>query len=141
MLFEFVVFDHNGVDAQTGLGWLVDLNGSDFVGKNALIEQNKNRPAYSLRCFSLDENMKLQDGTKIYAVDSDNAIGSINCSSWSWGLQQMIGNASIASEYSDQECGRVSIDGRFADLSLNRKPLLELQRRNQVPAPTDYGTT
>ena len=126
---------------ELGLRWLVDLNGSDFVGKDALIEQNKNGPAFSLRYFSLDENMKLQDGTKIYAVDSDNAIGSINCSSWSWGLQQTIGNASIKSEYSDQECGRVSIDEEFVDLRLHRKPLLELQRRNQVPAPTDYGTT
>jgi len=126
---------------ELGLGWLVDLNGSDFVGKDALIEQNKNGAAYSLRYFSVDGDAQPPDGTEIYATDSDDVIGSVNCSNWSWGLQQTIGNASIKSEYRDQERGRVSIDGRTAELRLNRKPLLELQRRNQVPAPTDYCTT
>jgi aminomethyltransferase len=126
---------------ELGLGWLVDLNGSDFVGKDALIEQNKNGAAYSLRYFSLDGDAQPPDGAEIVATDSDDVIGSVNCSNWSWGLQQTIGNASIKSEYLDQERGRVSIDGGMAELKLNRKPLLELQRRNQVPAPTDYCTT
>jgi aminomethyltransferase len=126
---------------ELGLGWLVDLNGSDFVGKDALVEQNKNGPAYSLRYFSLDEDKRPPDGTEIYALHSNDVIGSVNCSSWSWGLQQTIGNASIESEHGDQECGRVSINGQLANLKLNQKPLLDLQRRNQVPAPTDYGTT
>ncbi len=120
---------------ELGLGWLVDLNADDFIGKGALIEQNKNGPAYSLRYFSMDNDKQLPDGTQIYAGDSDVVIGSANCSSWSWGLQKTIGNASIKSEFRDQEHGRVSVDGSFVDLSITQKPMVDLQRRNQVPAP------
>ncbi len=120
---------------ELGLGWLVDLNGCDFVGKDALIEQNKKGPAYSLRYFSINADTRPSDGSKIYAVDSDEVIGSINCSSWSWGLRKTIGNASIKSEYRDQKHGRVSVDDEFVAVSIDPKPLLDLKRRNQVPAP------
>ncbi len=122
---------------ELGLGWLVDLNGGDFIGKDALVEQNKNGPAYSLRYFSINEDTRPVDGAEIYAIDNDLVIGSVNCSSWSWGLQKIIGNASIRSEYRDQKHGRVSVNNEFVDLSLDPKPLLDLQRRNQVPAPID----
>ena len=120
---------------ELGLGWLVDLNNDDFIGKDALVEQNKNGPAYSLRYFSIDNDKQLPDGTQIYAGDSDVVIGSANCSSWSWGIQKTIGNASLRSEFNDQKHGRVSVDGEFVELSIGPRPLLDLQRRNQVPAP------
>jgi aminomethyltransferase len=120
---------------ELGLGWLVDLNGDDFIGKDALIKQNKNGSAYSLGYFSIDADSRPRDGTEIYALQSDDVIGSVNCSSWSWGLQKTIGNASIKSEYRDQKHGRVSVDDIFVEICIGQKPLLELQRRNQVPAP------
>ena len=122
---------------ELGLGWLVDLKGDDFIGKDALVEQSNNGSAYSLRYFSLSGDSRPHDGSEIFASHSDEVIGSVNCSGWSWGLQKTIGNASIKSGFSDQKRGRVSVDGDFVELSIDPKPLVDLQRRNQVPAPID----
>ncbi len=126
---------------ELGLGWLVDLNGDDFVGKDALAEQMKSGPAYSLRYFSINNEMELPNGTEVYAVGGDEVIGSVNSSSWSWGLQKTIGNASIKYENRDEERGRVSIEGKILDLRLCSRALVELPRRNQVPAPIGIGST
>lgn len=122
---------------ELGLGWLVDLNGEDFIGKEALVEQHKNGSRYALRYLSIDDDRQLPDGTEIFAIDSDDVIGSVNCSSWSWGLQKMIGNASIKSGFGDSKRGRISLDGDFVELELSSEPLLDLPRRNQVPAPVN----
>lgn len=121
---------------ELGLGWLVDLNGNDFVGKAALVAQKKAGAAHVLRYFSMDDEAAVPDGTEIYAVDGDDEIGSVNCSAWSWGLEKTIGNASLKSEYRDLEHGRISIEGKSVKVEMSRKPLLDLPRRNQVPAPT-----
>ena len=121
---------------ELGLSWLVELEGDDFVGKGALLEEQASGSQHSLRYFSTETNVELQDGTEILAADTNQVIGRVNNSAWSWGLQQMIGNASIKSEHSDLKSARVSVDGEFLVLSLSRKPFLKLQRRDQVPAPT-----
>ena len=121
---------------ELGLGWLVDLEGADFIGKDALVEQKQSGTKHSLRYFSIEQNIQFEDGTDILAVGSDEVIGRVNNSIWSWGLQKTIGNASIKSEYQDQERGRVFVADGIAELQLDSKPLLRLQRHNQVPAPT-----
>ena len=122
---------------ELGLSWLVNLDGEDFIGKEALVEQKRNGTKHLLRYFSMDQYMILEDGAAIYAPQSDEVIGRVNNSAWSWGLQQTIGNASIFSEHKDSEGGRVMVDGEFSNLAFHRKPLIELPRRNQVPAPID----
>ena len=85
--------------------------------------------------FSIEENTQLGDGSEIYAADSDEVIGRVNNSAWSWGLQKTIGNASLTSNYRDAEFGRATADGHSIELRFSRKPLIDLPQRNQVPAP------
>jgi aminomethyltransferase len=128
--------DFSRTPLELGLSWLVNLDGEDFIGKEALVEQKRNGTKHLLRYFSMNQYMVLEDGAAIYAPQSDEVIGRVNNSAWSWGLQETIGNASIISVHKDSEGGRVLVDGKFLDLAFHRKPLIELPRRNQVPAPT-----
>ena len=122
---------------ELGLGWLVNLNAADFVGRDALREQKENGHRYTLRCFEIDENSQPDDGTEIRAeVDGQElSVGSVNCSSWSWGMNKMIGNASMNSEHAELEQGWITLDGKRLELNLSRGPLISLDRRNQVPVP------
>ncbi len=65
----------------------------------------------------------------------DVIVGTVNCSSWSWGLDKMIGNASIKSEHADLEQSWATFDGKRLELNLSCGPLITLERRSQVPAP------
>ena len=129
--------DFSRTPLELGLAWLVNLDGEDFIGKQALVEQKRNGTKHLLRYFSMDQYMILEDGAAIYAPQSDEVIGRVNNSAWSWGLQQTIGNASIFSAYKDNEYGRVLVNENYSKLAFHRKPLIELPRRNQVPAPID----
>ena len=129
--------DFSRTPLELGLSWLVNLDGEDFIGKEALVEQKRNGTKHLLRYFSMNQYMVLEDGAAIYAPQSDEVIGRINNSAWSWGLQQTIGNTSIFSEYKDYEDGRVLVNEKYSKLAFHRKPLIELPRRNQVPAPID----
>ena len=124
---------------ELGLGWLVNLDSADFVGRDALLKQKKGGYRFTLRCFEIDKNSQPDDGAEIYtSVDGqDVSIGTVNCSSWSWGLEKMIGNASIKSEHAEQEDAWVLLNGERCELKLSQGPLINLERRNQVPAPVD----
>ena len=124
---------------ELGLGWLVNLDAADFVGRDALLEQKKNGHSYTLRSFSVDEKNQPDDGTEIFSNSNDKnvSIGIVNCSSWSWGLNKMIGNASIRTEHADLMDAWVPINDKRFDVKLSREPLISLERRNQIPAQID----
>jgi aminomethyltransferase len=117
---------------ELGLHWLVNLDGEDFVGRDALINQKRNGQNFVLRSFSFEENIQPQDRSTVF--DGDEVVGEITCSHWSWGLQKMIGNASIKLEHRDIENAWTTIDGTRVDIVLSRGPQVVLERRNQVPA-------
>ena len=118
-----------------GLGWLVDLDAADFVGRDALLEQKRKGHPYTLRSFAINVNSKPADGAKVYATINghDTAVGTINCSSWSWGLGKMIGNASLRSEHKDLEKVWTLIDETRLEINFSREPLIDLAHRNRVP--------
>lgn len=124
---------------ELGLGWLVDLDAADFVGRDALLEQQNNGHPHTLRSFEIDGMNQPEDGAALY-VDVDHhdaAIGIVCCSSWSWGLNKMIGNASIKSQHADLEEACVTLDGKPVKVKLGSGPFINLERRNQVPAPIE----
>jgi len=124
---------------ELGLGWLVNLEAADFVGREALREQKNNGHRFTLRSFQMDKNRPPDDGADIFggAEDGASAIGIVNCSTWSWGLEKMIGNASIESEHAGLDEVWIQVDGSRRMAKLSRGPLVTLERRNQVPAPID----
>ena len=125
---------------ELGLGWMVNLNAGEFVGKRALMEQHESGPGFCLRSFELGDGRTPEDGTSVYTmVDGDKVeIGQINCSAWSWGLQATIGNVSVRSQYQDVEAASFDIDGESLDIRLSQGPLRKFAVSRQSPAPI-YG--
>ena len=120
---------------ELGLGWLVNLDAADFVGRNALAEQKKNGHRFTLRSFEINSNSPPDDGEELYiSVDDDTLVGSVNCSGWSWGMNKTIGNASIKSEHAALGHAWIELGGQRLQVRLSRGPLITLERRNKVPA-------
>ena len=122
---------------ELGLGWLVNLEATPFVGRDALAAQKKKGHPFTLRSFVMDAGCLPKDGSGLF-VETDGqetSIGMVTCSSWSWGMNKTIGNASIQSEHAGIKEAWVSIAGDRVKLALTRGPLVSFERRNQVPAP------
>lgn len=124
---------------ELNLGWLVNLDAADFIGRDALLKQQKDGYRFTLRSFVIDSDCLPDDGAELFAGDGDHdtLVGIVTCSSWSWGMNKTIGNASIRSEHADLEQAWVMIAGKRVKMTLSHGPLISLERRNQVPAPTD----
>lgn len=122
---------------EVGLSWIVDLNATDFVGRDALFAQRDNGPRYLLRRIQTAKRIEIKDGQFIYSDINGETIeiGFVACSSWSWGLERMIGNASIRAEFKDAENAWLMLDGEKVPADLGHGPFVNLERRNQVPAP------
>jgi aminomethyltransferase len=126
---------------EVGLGWLVNMDEVEFFGKPALLEKKSQGHGYLLRTFSASDRRLPADGATIYAIFNGErtAVGSVNCSAWSWGMQAGIGNASIERQYiiGDIQLEQVAymIGEEMVAITLGKGPHLDLVRRNQVPAP------
>ena len=123
---------------ELGLGWLVNLDAADFVGKRALKSEQQAGSKFQLRSFEIDNPNQPEDGTTLFAnIDGQQvSIGQINCSGWSWDLGKMIGNASVKSRYAATDNARAMVEGAELEVRLSRGPLRKFDRSKQVPAPT-----
>ncbi len=124
---------------ELGLGWLVDLDAAPFVGRDALAEQKRNGIPNTLRSFEVDATEVPEDGACLFDSAAADAVqvGIATCSNWSWGRDAVIGNASMKSEHADRERAWVEINGGLHEVKLSRGPLINLDRRNQVPASVE----
>jgi glycine cleavage system aminomethyltransferase T len=88
---------------KVGLGWLVNLRGQDFVGKQALQDSQSAEHRWVLRALQIDLAERLEWGTLLSInIDGEQVvIGLINYSAWSWGLGKTIGNTSTLAQYKD----------------------------------------
>lgn len=122
---------------EVGLGWTVDLEAANFVGRDALITQQRSGPKFCLRRFELARRIEIPEGKSIHADTGGETveIGFVACSGWSSGLERMIGNASIRAEFKDVEDAWLMHDGEKVPASLGHGPFVDFERRNQVPAP------
>jgi aminomethyltransferase len=124
---------------ELGLGWLVNLDAADFVGRDALIEQQRSGSRFTLATFEICDRRKLADGAALYTIvdGREQPVGSINCSAWSETLGSMIGNASLQSEHAGIDSAWTELDGKPAPVKLSNPPLLKFERARQVPAPIE----
>jgi len=126
---------------ELGLGWLVNLEATPFVGRDALAEQKKNGHAHVLRSFTTDTTDVPEDGAVLLDGIGSEAteVGIATCSNWSWGQNAVIGNASMRSEHADLESAWVEIAGNLHEVGLSRGPLFNPNRRNEVPASVELN--
>ncbi len=122
---------------ELGLGWLVKLDGGDFVGKDALLAQQQSGREFTLRSFEIQDTRKPADGAVLFTnIDGqERSVGSINCSGWSWDLGEFIGNASIELPFDDSTEVWTKLENEPVRVRLSRGPLRRFERYRQVPAP------
>lgn len=121
---------------ELGIGWLVNLNAADFVGRDALIVEKEQGGRYVRRSFTLNSIIKPAESCEIWATieDREICIGSVNCSAWSATMGKMIGNASILRNFREASQAWLTIDDQRQELELCMPPLLVFERSKQVPA-------
>ncbi len=122
---------------ETTLGWMVKLDAADFIGRDALISQQSSGQRFYSRRFELQKRIEIEDGNVVFAeIEAELVeIGFVTCCSWSWGLERMIGHASIRTEYKDAKRAWLTIDGEQVPAKLGNGAFIDLEQRNQVPAP------
>jgi len=121
---------------ELGIGWLVEFDEREFVGRAALLKQKQEGHRFIRRSFAMSDERKPEDGLELHArVDGeDRVVGAITCSNLSWGLERMIGSASIERRYAAIEDAWVSMGGDRVPVRLERGALVDLKRRTEVPA-------
>ena len=88
---------------ELNLGWLVELNQVDFVGRDALRENKNSGQRFALRGLVIESRTQPDEKATIQAtIDGEILeIGTMPCISYSWGMERMIGNGSIQLPYAD----------------------------------------
>ncbi|MBO6557874.1 MAG: aminomethyltransferase family protein [Pseudomonadales bacterium] len=122
---------------EVGLGWAVDLDAGEFIGKAAL-KALRQASTYVIRRITVDTDVPLEGHELLTEVDGvETSIGSVNCASWSFGLERMIGNASIRKAHMSATEATVVVEGEPLTVQLTKGAYVNFERRNQVPAPLD----
>ncbi|RJP57957.1 MAG: glycine cleavage system aminomethyltransferase GcvT [Candidatus Auribacter fodinae] len=80
---------------EAGLGWIVDLNKPDFIGKKVLSSQKKNGVAKKLIGFTMAERGIPRHGYTIFSGDS--AVGEVTSGTMSPSLSTGIGMGYVSS--------------------------------------------
>lgn len=127
---------------EVGLGWLVNLRGGNFVGKQALISEQDAGQKWVHRSIQIDVARKNPKQPLLGALYTDVdgkeiSIGSINCSAWSWGLQMVIGNAAILTEHQNLSEAVLLVDNKKYQVRITQGAHINIERRNKVPAILD----
>lgn len=137
---EFQDLEQERTPFELSLNWNVKLkHEGDFVGKSALKVHKANGPRYKMSGFEIKAQCAIEDGEPLYAYIEGKTIevGSLPSTAWHTAKKHWIGFASIKSEYAGVEDVFVlSGDERF-ECELCKVPFINLERRNQVPAPTN----
>jgi aminomethyltransferase len=121
---------------EVGLGWLVNLDGEKFFGKKALLAEQKDGQKFTLRQFKTDSRSQIPDRTVVYSLidGQKRSIGLVNCSAWSWGENQTIGNLSIHTEYIECASAWIIIDEHQTPIEIVRGSFVNFTHRNKTPA-------
>lgn len=122
------------------LGWNVKLGREEnFIGKAALIQHKSNGPRFKMKGLTVDRNAELEELQPVFAIVRGHEIqvGRIMSLIWHQSDQQFIGYVSLLAEHDgvaeiyvkDNETGGL-VNGKLV-----RPTFVDIQHRNQVPAP------
>jgi glycine cleavage system T protein (aminomethyltransferase) len=123
---------------ELGLGWNVDLERpEDFIGKQALQKEQAAGSRFVMKGFEITDECALEDGAELYAdLDGEQVqVGTLPSVSWRYGADHWIGLSSLRTAYQDVASGYVTIDGQRHQCRITALPLVNFERRRQVPAP------
>ncbi len=139
-----VHFEHDQTPFELNLGWLVDFSKPHFNGREALLEEKKRGPTYTLTKLDIEGN-KPAEGSWIYADKAcKKHIGYVTSAMWSPAAKANIALAMIKTEHLDSEMWaeiyyekELRQYGRVAKCTKQDKPFWTPDRARATPPP-DY---
>ncbi len=80
--------DETTTPIEAGLGWIVDFDKGNFIGRDVLLKQKEKKPTRRLVCLELEGKAFPRHGYDIYS--GDEAIGKVTSGTFSPSLQKGI---------------------------------------------------
>jgi len=80
--------DETTTPLEAGLGWIVDLEKGDFIGREVLVKQKEEKPKRRLVCFEIAGRAFPRQGYEIYS--GSEAVGKLTSGTFSPSLQKAI---------------------------------------------------
>ncbi|MEM7431495.1 MAG: aminomethyltransferase family protein [Pseudomonadota bacterium] len=141
---QTVHFEHDQTPFELDLGWLVDFKKPHFSGRQALLEEHRRGPKYTLTKLDIEGNRPAEDA-HIYANKRcTKEVGYVTSAMWSPAVKANIALAMIRTEaidgplwaeiYYDKELRQYS---RVARCTRKTKPFWTPARARATP-PADY---
>ncbi len=139
-----VHFEHDQTPFELDLGWLVDFKKPHFSGRQALLEEKRRGPRYTLTKLDIEGNRPAED-SHIYSNKAcTKEVGYVTSAMWSPAVKANIALAMIKTEaidgplwaeiYYDKELRQYS---RVARCARKTKPFWTPSRARATP-PADY---
>lgn len=106
---------------EAGLGWVVDLDERDFVGKKALIQAKAQQPQRRLVCVMATDKGVMRDGNDV--ISGEQVLGRITSGSFSPTLQCSIGMAYVPPAFgAEGTMLEVDVRGRRLPVVVVKRP-------------------
>ncbi len=80
--------DETTTPIEAGLGWIVDFEKGDFIGRSVLLKQKEDKPKRRLVCLELEGKAFPRHGYDIYS--SNEVVGKVTSGTFSPSLQKPI---------------------------------------------------
>ena len=112
---------------EAGLAWVVKLDGSDFIGKSALLRQRQDGVPRKLVGLELEGRRIARQGAEV--LSGEVVVGSVTSGTWSPTLEKPIGLALVdAACRGLAESAGVGVRGRREPARLTDLPFYKRQR-------------
>jgi aminomethyltransferase len=111
---------------SAGLGWVVKMDKTDFIGKAALQHEREVGSARRVVYFKTEDRRIPRAGTQVVALP-DRIVGAVLSGTMSPLLNVAIGSAIVGASYAAKPLG-VDIRGEKVPLQLVKPPFVELER-------------
>jgi len=135
---EFTDMDKERTPYELTLGWNVKVDREDdFAGKEALIKLKAQGPRFRMKGFTINNDCSVEDGQPLYAdINGERTvIGALPSVIWKAEAEQWLGFSSIRIEHADVEKTYILDDDKAINCEICKLPFINLEHRNQVPAP------
>ncbi len=94
-----VHFEHDQTPFELQLGWLVDFDKPHFNGRNALLEEKRNGPKWTLARLDIEGNWPAEGAIVYDSEQCKKDIGYVTSAMWSPAVKANIALAMIRTEY------------------------------------------
>ncbi|MEM9689281.1 MAG: aminomethyltransferase family protein [Pseudomonadota bacterium] len=135
-------FEHDQTPFELSLGWLVDFKKPHFSGREALLEEKRRGPKYTLTKLDIDGNRAAEDAHIYSNKACTNEVGYVTSAMWSPAVKANIALAMIetraldgdlwAEIYYDKELRKHS---RVERCRVQKKPFWTPDRARATPPP------